>query len=123
VRQFVGGADGAVADINMYLPLPGSSASLIMFAGPSVTLADRLHLQTLFGINGNQAIASGHPDYQAHGGFESAGLGFSITRILSTRWLLNAEVAANRLLGSARESPLTQTNRQYVLALSTAYKW
>jgi outer membrane scaffolding protein for murein synthesis (MipA/OmpV family) len=94
-----------------------------MFAGPSLTLADRLHLQTLYGVNGNQAAASGYPNYQSHGGLESAGFGLSITRIVSTRWLLNAEVAANRLLGSARESPITQTTGQVALVLSTAYRW
>jgi outer membrane scaffolding protein for murein synthesis (MipA/OmpV family) len=122
-RQFLGGADGAVADFSAYLPLPGSSQTLVMFAGPSVTLADRLHLQTLYGINGSQAAASGYRNLQSHGGFESAGFGFSITRIISTRWLLNAEAAGNRLIGSARESPVTQTAGQYVLALSTAYHW
>ena len=34
-RQFVGGAEGAVADVQAYLPLPGSSKTLVMFAGPS----------------------------------------------------------------------------------------
>ena len=123
VRQFVGGADGTVADLDMYLPLPGSSAKLVMFAGPSVTFASRLHLQTLFGIDGREVMTSGYPGYQAHGGAESAGFGISVTRIFSRRWLLNADVAGNRLLGSARDSPITQSTGQYVLALSAAYTW
>jgi len=123
VRQYAGGADGAEADIEAYLPLPGSSANLAMFAGPSVTFADRLHMQTLFGIDGNQARASGYPNYQAHGGLESTGFGFSATRFVSKHWLLNLSVAANWLLGSAAESPITQTHVQKVLALSGAYQW
>ena len=39
VRQFMGGAQGAVCDAAVYLPLPGSSKSFVMFAGPSITLA------------------------------------------------------------------------------------
>ncbi len=35
VRQIIGGADGMLADIDAYMPLPGSSKHLIMFAGPS----------------------------------------------------------------------------------------
>src|SRR5580698_3637688 len=33
-RQFVGGAQGAVADAAVYTPLPGSSKNFVMFAGP-----------------------------------------------------------------------------------------
>src|SRR6202046_3655903 len=37
-RQFIGGAQGAVGDVAVYMPLPGSSRRFGMFAGPSVTL-------------------------------------------------------------------------------------
>jgi outer membrane scaffolding protein for murein synthesis (MipA/OmpV family) len=123
VRQFVGGANGVVGDVNLYMPLPGSSENLVMFAGPSVTLADRLYMQTKFGVSPDQALASGYPDYRAHGGFNSAGFGVSITRFIGKRWLIDSSLAANRLLGSADESPITQTRVQGVVALSFAYKW
>src|SRR6202007_2815408 len=38
-RQFMGGAQGAVGDAAVYLPLPGSSKSFVMFAGVSITMA------------------------------------------------------------------------------------
>ncbi len=123
VRQFAGGADGAVADFNLYAPLPGSSRQLVLFAGPSVTFADRLHLQTLFGVDSNQARASGYTDYQAHGGLESAGFGFAATRFIDEHWLVNMNIAANRLFGSAANSPITRAPTQKVLVLAAAYKW
>jgi outer membrane scaffolding protein for murein synthesis (MipA/OmpV family) len=123
VRQFAGGANGMVGDVNFYLPLPGSSEKLVMFAGPSVTLADRLYMQTKFGVSPDQALASGYPDYRAHGGLNSAGFGLSVTRFIGTRWLIDGSLAANRLLGSANDSPITQTRVQGVFALSFAYKW
>jgi outer membrane scaffolding protein for murein synthesis (MipA/OmpV family) len=123
VRQFVGGADGVAGDVEAYLPLPGSSENLFMFAGPSFTFADRLHMQTLYGVSPNQALASGYADYLAHGGAESAGFGFSATHFLGKRWLVNVDLAVNRLLGSAEESPITQTRVQGVAGLSFAYKW
>ncbi len=113
VRQYAGGADGAQADINVYMPLPGSSPTLVMFAGPSVTFADRLHMQTVFGVNGSQARASGYSDYQAHGGLESTGFGLVADRFFGKHWLL----------GSAAESPITQTHVQKVLVLSALYRW
>src|SRR3984957_2932025 len=36
-RQFAGGAQGAVGDAGVYLPLPGSSKTFVMFAGASIT--------------------------------------------------------------------------------------
>jgi outer membrane scaffolding protein for murein synthesis (MipA/OmpV family) len=123
VRQFVGGADGLSGDLEVYAPLPGSSEKLVMFAGPSIAFADRLHMQTLFGVSPNQARASGYPDYLAHGGANSAGFGFSATRFIGKQWLVDVELAANRLLGSAIESPITQTKVQGVFVLSSAYQW
>jgi hypothetical protein len=38
---------------------PGSSEKLVMFAGPSITLATRLHMQTEFGVSATQSIPSG----------------------------------------------------------------
>ncbi len=123
LQQFAGGANGLAGDLDAYLPLPGSSETLVMFAGPSVTFASRLHNQTLFGVNGDQARASGYADYQAHGGTDSAGFGLSATRIIEKHWLLNANAGVNRLLGSASSSPITQTRVQTMLVLAAAYKW
>lgn len=94
-----------------------------MFVGPSLTLADRAHLQTLFGVNPNQALASGYENYSAHAGFESAGFGFTAARMIDTHWLIVGNLAANRLLGSAADSPITQTRLQAVGVLAFAYRW
>ncbi len=123
IRQYTGGAGGLEGDIGAYLPLPGSSEHLVMFAGPSLTFADRAHLETLFGVNPEQSLASGYGPYSAHSGLESAGFGFSATRIIGTHWLILANVAANRLLGSAAASPITQSRLQAVAVAGVAYRW
>lgn len=123
IRQYTGGASGLEGDLEIYTPLPGSSERLVMFVGPSLTFADRAHLQTLFGVNPNQALASGYENYSAHAGFESAGIGFTAARIINTHWLIVGSLAANRLLGSAADSPITQTRVQAVGVLAVAYRW
>jgi outer membrane scaffolding protein for murein synthesis (MipA/OmpV family) len=123
IRQYTGGADGLEGDLEAYLPLPGSSAHLVMFAGPSLTFADRTHLQTLFGVNPEQSLASGYTMYSAHSGLESAGFGLSATRIIGAHWLLLGNLAANRLLGSAAASPITQSRLQAVAVFGFAYRW
>lgn len=124
-RRYVGGrsAEGWVGDLEAYMPLPGSSKTFVMFAGPSITFADHRHMQTNFGVNDTQSVASGYPVYDAHGGANSVGLGFSATRILSSRWLTNANLAVNHLLGSATDSPIAPRTVAGVISLSVVYNW
>lgn len=123
IRKIAGGAAGLVGDLEIYSPLPGSSRTLVMFAGPSVTLADRKHLETSYGISARQALASGYPVFAAHGGLEAAGFGFSATRFFTRHWLGNCDVAVSELLGSAGRSPIVERRTQATLALSVAYRW
>ncbi len=123
VRQFVGGADGMVADLEAYMPLPGSTQHFFMFAGPSYTYADHRYLQKEFGITPAQALASGYPVYDVHAGSNEVGFGFSATGLINDHWLANLDTAVNRLLGSAAYSPITQQTTQHILVLSIAYRW
>jgi outer membrane scaffolding protein for murein synthesis (MipA/OmpV family) len=123
VRQILGGAHGLIADLETFMPIPGSSAALVMLGGPSITFADRQYTQRVFGVTAAQAQASAYPQYDAHGGASAVGLGFSLTQFMTPSWLFTADAAVNRLLGSERDSPITQSPVQGVLALSTAYRW
>lgn len=123
IRKIAGGAAGIVGDMNVYTPLPGSSRKFVMFAGPSVTLADRKHLQTAYGISPRQALRSGYPVYGAHGGLEAAGFGFSATRFFTPHLLANTNLSVSELLGSASRSPLVERKAQAALSLSVAYRW
>ncbi len=123
-RQFVGGAQGAVGDAGVYLPLPGSSKTFVMFAGPSITLATHHYLQTLYGVTAQQALASGHPIYELdHAATSAAGVGFSATKFMTSHWLLNLDAAISQIRGSASRSPLVERRTQRVLALSVDYQW
>jgi outer membrane scaffolding protein for murein synthesis (MipA/OmpV family) len=122
-RQILGGADGTVGDVGIYMPLPGSSKKFVMFAGPSVTLATHRYLQSEFGVTPAQSLASGHPVFDTHAGMQSAGVGFSATGFLTAHWLLNIDAALTKLKGSPDISPITQTSTQRELALSINYQW
>jgi outer membrane scaffolding protein for murein synthesis (MipA/OmpV family) len=122
-RQLVGGANGAVGDVGLYMPLPGSSKKFVLFAGPSVTLATHRYLQSEFGVTPAQSLASGHPVFDPHAGTDAVGVGLSATRFLGDHWLLNLDTAISRLKGSADISPITERSTQRVLALSAAYRW
>jgi len=94
-----------------------------MFAGPSITYADHRYLQKEFGVSAAQALASGYPVYETHAGANAVGFGFSATRFVTEHWLLNLDAAVDRLLGSARDSPITQRTGQRTMALSIEYSW
>ena len=122
-RQIVGGADGAVADVGVYMPLPGSSKKFVMFAGPSVTFATHRYLQSEFGVTPAQSLASGHPVFDPHAGEAAVGVGFSATRFLTAHWLLNLDAALTKLKGSPDVSPITERSTQRELAMSIDYQW
>lgn len=123
VRDILGGANGAVADVGGYLPLPGSSKQFVMFAGPSVTLATHHFLQNEFGVTPSESLASGHPVFDPRAGLEAAGLGFSSTKFFGDHWLVNLDGAFSKLLGSAGISPLTERSARHVITLSVDYRW
>jgi outer membrane scaffolding protein for murein synthesis (MipA/OmpV family) len=123
VRQLLGGANGTVGDVGVYMPLPGSSKKFVMFAGPSITLATHRYLQSEFGVTPAQSLASGHPVFDPHSGTDAVGVGFSATRFLTDHWLLNLDSALSRLKGPPDVSPITERRTQRVLALSVNYLW
>lgn len=123
IRKIAGGAAGLVGDFQIYTPLPGSSRKFVMFAGPSVTFADRRHLQTSYGISALQAEHSGYAPYEAHAGLQSAGFGFSATRFLTPHVLCNTDIAFSELLGSAGRSPIIERRAQGSFSASIAYRW
>lgn len=123
-RQFIGGAQGAIGDLAVYVPLPGSSKTFVMFAGPSISMATRHYMQTLYGVTESQSLASGHPQYEIPtNGTDAAGVGFSATKFLTPHWLLNLDTAISQIRGSPAHSPLVERRTQRVLALSIDYNW
>lgn len=123
MRKFVGGAAGLEGDLGAYLPLPGSSKSFWMLAGPGVSWGDRRHLDRLFGITPGEALSSGYPQYHPSAGVDTVGFGFSATKLLSSRWMINLDAAVNRLNGDARDSPITTQRVQHIVTVSVVYHW
>ncbi len=123
-RQFAGGAQGAIGDISIYTPLPGSSQRFVMFAGPSVTLATRHYMQVMYGVTPQQSAASGHPEFLVtHNGTAEAGVGFSATKFIGNHWLMNLDAAFTQMRGSPDRSPIVEKAHQHVAVLSMEYQF
>jgi len=67
-RKILGGADGVIGDLEAYMPVPGSSKTFFMFAGPSITWANHRYLSKEYGVTLTQSLASGDPIFNVHGG-------------------------------------------------------
>jgi outer membrane scaffolding protein for murein synthesis (MipA/OmpV family) len=121
-RQYIGGAQGAVGDASVYLPLPGSSKTFVMFAGPSITMGTAHYLQTMYGVTEQQALSSGHPAYDiTRAGTSDAGVGFSATKFFGKHWLINLDSSISQVRGTPARSPIIEQRTQRVLALSFEY--
>jgi outer membrane scaffolding protein for murein synthesis (MipA/OmpV family) len=121
-RQYIGGDQGAVGDASVYLPLPGSSKTFVMFAGPSITMATAHYMQVVYGVDQQQALDSGHPLYNiTRAGTTDAGVGFSATKFIGKHLLVNLDAALSQVRGTPAHSPLIEQRTQRVLALSFEY--
>lgn len=123
VRRALGGSDGWIGDIGAYLPLPGSSERLIMFAGPTLTFADSRWMQSWFGVGLAQSMRSGYRRYDASPGLRSVGFGFSAVWFFHKPWYLAADAAVEQLVGSAAHSPITESATEGALAVTAGYQF
>jgi len=122
VRRAVGGYDGVVGDLSVYLPVIGSQKYFVLI-GPTATYGNRPFQQEFFGVSPEQAQASGHEPFIAEPGFKSYGIGSNATWLINDHWRLTGTFSANRLIGDAASSPTTQRKTQYGFAMSLDYAW
>jgi outer membrane scaffolding protein for murein synthesis (MipA/OmpV family) len=123
VTRSFGGANGWIADLGTYMPMPGSSDKLFWFAGPSVTFADSTYMNHWFGVTAAQAAGSGYRQYDASVGLKSAGFGVTLVWFVDKHWFVTADGALKRLLGSAAHSPVIQTKTNGVCDVSLNYQF
>lgn len=123
ITRSFGGSNGWIADLGAYMPMPGSSQTFFWFAGPSVTFADSNYMTSWFGINPAQAAASGYRQYDANAGLKSAGFGVTLVWFVNKHWFMTADGSLKRLLGSAADSPITQSKTEGGCNVSVNYQF
>lgn len=119
-RRGLGARGGWIGDVGAYLPVT-SSDRFTLFAGASVTVADREYEQAYFGITPAESARSGLPGFQAAGGIKSASLGINAVWSISSHWFLDGVAAVDKLLGDAEDSPLARQKTQAALGVTLGY--
>jgi outer membrane scaffolding protein for murein synthesis (MipA/OmpV family) len=85
-----------------------SSADTTWSWGASLSMADGRWMRNHFGVDAEQAAASGYPVYELGTGLRDLAAFASVRHELSARWLVLGGVSASRLLSAAADSPLTR---------------
>jgi MipA family protein len=96
---------------------------LMAMVSISSTWADAKHMQTFFGVSPLQSARSGYNIYNAKAGVKSAGISFGLIYNMSENWEIMFMASGDKLLGNAKDSPLTKKDFQPSVFVTTSYKF
>jgi outer membrane protein len=125
VRHGIRSHNGIVADVSADAFYDVTDAVRIS-AGPRVSFASADYFDAYYGVNADEAAASGLSAYDPSGGIESAGIGGAIDWKVSERITANLFGEYSRLLGSAEDSSLVRERGsvdQFTVGLSATYRF
>jgi len=96
---------------------------LMLKPGLKTTWANARSMQSYFGVTPSQSISSGLPVYEAGAGFKSAGLNLLAIYLMNRHWAGTVTLGADRLLGDAADSPITQDRTQFSAGAGLSYRF
>jgi outer membrane scaffolding protein for murein synthesis (MipA/OmpV family) len=91
----------------VHRPLTFIDEGLIAAVEGDLAWGDGSYMQTYFGIDGPDALASGFPPFHARSGMESAGVALALDQFLSRKWSVGVRFHYKRLMSDAADSPVT----------------
>jgi MipA family protein len=119
------GADrhGAIADFGVQrLAVDIAPHHAVSLLG-GVSLVNRDYNQSFFGVTVPEAVHSGNAVYSPGGGWKDAHIGVRWNWTLAPSWILATNLQAERLLGSAKDSPLTERPTNLTVSTALAYRF
>lgn len=126
VRQALGGHDGLTADLAVnYRAILGDST--VAMIGPKVTWTSGRYNRSFFGVTEDQAADSRFEAYDPGAGITGAGVNAAVIRTLGGNWSLAFFGSYTRLLGEAKDSPVTKAESgsadQFTAGLAISYRF
>ncbi|WP_310621796.1 MipA/OmpV family protein [Flexibacterium corallicola] len=118
VRHGFNGNTGVVGRAGLdfiYSPLEQWTFSL----GPRADFADSDYMETYFGLSSSAAYGP----YSADGGFKSVGLVGRVSYSVMEDITLHLQGGWDRLIGDASDSPVTETDNMFTVALGATYRF
>jgi len=120
--DLLGRGGGVLADLSLARDWR-LSPTLRLQASIGTSAADRRYLQTYFGITEAQSARTGHPVFRPSAGQREAGAGLGLRAELGPQWIGFVQLNASRLLGDARDSPLTRRSAGASLGGGLAWRF
>jgi outer membrane protein len=125
VRHGIRSHNGIVADVSADAFYDVTDTVRIS-AGPRVSFASSDYFDAYYGVNADEAAASGLSEYDPSGGIKSAGIGGAIDWKVTDRMTANVFGEYVRLLGSAEDSSLVRergSKDQFMVGVSATYRF
>jgi MipA family protein len=125
LRQGIGGHHGVVSDITSDVVVPTGDGWTIS-GGPRLTVASTAAISPYFGVDADQAAASGLPVYAAQGGVRSVGAGAKARHDIDHQWFTHSFIEYERLRGDAAGSPIVGqrgTPNQTMIGFGVGYSF
>ena len=89
----------------------------------STTYASEKYMESYFGVSTGQSVNSGLSTYDAEAGFKNVALGAFATYPLTEKWSVNGIARYSRLIGDAADSPVSESDNQFMGGAFVAYKF
>ncbi len=125
VRKGFGGHKGLVADGGVDFIMGKASDTFHFSLGPRVRYANARYQRAFYGVNAEQAAATGLPLYRPGGGLQSAGALAFANYQMSRAIGVQTYARYDRLLGDAKDSPLVLSDvgsrNQYEVGIGLTY--
>lgn len=91
----------------IHRPLDFINPGFIVSLSADTAFGDGKYMDTYFGVNGPDALASGFPQFRGEAGIRKAGVSISVDQFLSEKWSVGLRLNYERLFGGAADSPVT----------------
>lgn len=125
VRHGIRAHKGVVADISADA-FVDVTPTIRVSAGPRASFATKEYFDAYYGVDADEAIASGLSQYSPGGGFKSAGVGGAITWKTTEKVTTSLFAEYSRLQGPAKDSSLVRergSRDQFTVGASATYRF
>lgn len=98
------------------------SERLLLTARIGATYADDEYMENYFGVSAGQSLDSGFDEFDAEAGFKDVHVELGLKAALDANWSARASVRYSRLIGDAADSPIVETEDQFIGLVGVSYK-
>lgn len=105
-QDIAGTGQGLTATVDALASAP--LGKLLISMGPGVTWANATYTKAFFGVNSQESVASGLPQYATSSGLRDVHFNLNATYQMDSHWSANVTAVIGRLEHSAANSPITE---------------